>query len=736
MRRRKLALVLFLIFLLIPGSVSTYFLFGDRSIYRKSTENFNTRNNSDRNQNGQSKDISVRKDGKDNNEQLAAWMSSRRRVTPQEAQERFQQAIKQTPRTNKRNHRITVDELLAQLHVKNEIVVGFKKSATKVQINQVLAKLTPEKQREIQVASKHEVPSNKNYHLKLKQNLTVRDGLKIVLAENCVKYAEPNYIVFPALSPNDPYYNSSGTWGNSYPDLWGAHKIECDLAWEVSTGTGVIVAVVDSGVDLVHEDLAASIWTNSGEIPGNGIDDDGNGYVDDVSGWDFVDHDNDPTDNYGHGTHVAGTIAAAGNNSMGITGIAFNAKIMALRGLGTGGGGTIADLAESLYYAANNGAEIINASWGGPGDSQTIRDAVNYVHDVKGCIFVAATGNDNEDASGFYPARYSNAITVAASDWNDQKAYFSNWGNMIDISAPGVDVLSCRANGTNKGVPVGLNYTRMQGTSMAAPHVSGLCALILADNPSLGPEEVRQILRDSADDIGDPGFDISFGYGRINANAALGDLTDNGIATITHPGFNETVQDTIAVSGTASADNLSTWMLEYGQGVLPSSWTSLTSDTVQVLNGTFHNWDTTTATDGYYTLRLTVNSTLGRQFVDTVGFEIHNTPDPPTVSVSPLSATLKLGETIQLTATTTGGVDTSYSWFSGGENIATVDQSGFATAIGEGECTITATGDQTGIMGSMTLNVVVPRVVVTPSAVALGLGHTQQLTAVTENEIL
>lgn len=665
---------------------------------------------------------------------LSAWQSPCGKLTPGGAEKRLRHTAGQKPWTRKKNRRPTADELLAQLHVDHEVVVRFKESATDNQINAVLTKLTPTKKRKIRIAAKEDAAENRLYHVKLPQTRTVRESLKALLVEGSVEYAEPNYIVFPALVPNDPYYNSSGTWGNSYSDLWGAHKLQCDLAWEVSTGSGVVVAVVDSGVDLNHQDLSTNIWTNTGEIAGNGTDDDGNGYIDDIQGWDFIDHDNDPTDTYGHGTHVAGTITAVGNNSIGIIGIAFNSKIMALRGLGTGGSGTIADLADALYYAANNGAKVINASWGGPGDSQTIKDAVNYAHDVKGCVFVAAAGNDDEDAAGFYPARYAAAITVAASDPYDNKAYFSNWGNKIDVAAPGMEILSCRASGTSRGIPVDSNYTRMQGTSMAAPHVSGLCALILADNPSLGPEQVRQALRESADDVGDPGFDIYFGYGRINANAALGDLTDSGIAQITYPTLNETVSDTITVTGTATADNLSDWVLEYGSGTTPSAWTTLNTSSSPVSNGTLHaNWDTTALSDGYYTLRLTVNSTLGGQFVDSVGFEVYNAPDPVTVEVIPNTATIKVADSLQLTAVTTGAVDTGYSWQSTDEAIATVALSGLITGKSEGSCQIRATGNDTGVTGTMSLQVVVTRVVVTPSAVTLGVGQSQQFSASTEN---
>ena len=285
---------------------------------------------------------------------------------------------------------------------------------------------------------------------------------------------------------------------------------------------------MDTGIDYNHPDIAANVWTNKNEIPGNGTDDDHNGYVDDIRGWDFIgssyltpQQSNDPIDHNGHGTHVAGTIAAVGNNGIGVIGVAWSAQVMAVKGLDDTGTGDESTLGPAIIYAANNGADVISASWGSTESSQTIADAISYAYNM-GAVIVVAAGNNSGDALNFYPAALWNVITVAASDPNDNLASFSNYGSKIDVTAPGVDILSLQANGTQLGPVVSPGYIRLSGTSMATPHVSGLAALILSENPEYSNEELRQVLRSSATDVGTPGYDLSFGYGRENAAVAVG----------------------------------------------------------------------------------------------------------------------------------------------------------------------------------------------------------------------
>jgi subtilisin family serine protease len=353
-----------------------------------------------------------------------------------------------------------------------------------------------------------------------------------------VVYAEPNYKVKVQMYPNDPYYSSSNSWGQGYDDLWGLKKIQCQQAWDISQGEGVVVAVIDTGIDYNHEDLAPNIWINQDEILGNGIDDDNNGYIDDIKGYDFANNDNDPMDGMGHGTHVAGTIAAVGNNNKGVIGVAPRAKVMAVKGLDDSGYGDDDKLASCLRYAANNGADVINNSWGGEGSSLLIKDAVNYAYS-QGCVVVAAAGNDNDDASYYTPAGIANVIAVAAFDQNDARCYFSNYGTKIDVAAPGgngssdpYNILSTMGDNTyiasaKPNLKVNIGYWRLAGTSMACPHVSGLAALMLKNKPDFTNEDIRNELVISADDVGDVGRDRDSGFGRINALKAL--LTNKGV---------------------------------------------------------------------------------------------------------------------------------------------------------------------------------------------------------------
>lgn len=273
---------------------------------------------------------------------------------------------------------------------------------------------------------------------------------------------------------------------------WGADLVNAPEAWANGyTGEGVVVAVVDTGVDYNHEDLKNNIWMNSKEIPDNGIDDDGNGYIDDARGWNFDSNNNDTLDDNGHGTHVSGTIAGE-NNDYGVTGIAYNAKIMPVKVLNESGSGYYSAIANGIHYAADNGANVINLSLGGDYSSSTLKSAIAYASS-KGVIVVMAAGNDGESLPD-YPARYANnyGIAVGAVDSSNNIADFSNRsGNneLAYVTAPGVDIYST--------VP-GNEYATLSGTSMATPHVAGVVALMLSANRNLTDAEVRQIIKDTA----------------------------------------------------------------------------------------------------------------------------------------------------------------------------------------------------------------------------------------------
>ncbi|MFA5103739.1 MAG: S8 family serine peptidase [Candidatus Margulisiibacteriota bacterium] len=338
-----------------------------------------------------------------------------------------------------------------------------------------------------------------------------------------VEYCEPNYIrkkLSAAL--NDTYYSLQ----------WGLPQISAPLGWDIEKGSAdVVIAVIDTGMSFDHEDLINKQWINPGEwgpsgsYANNGIDDDGNGYVDDSMGWDFARNDKRPLDFDGHGTHVSGIAAAENKNSKGIAGVAWNNKIMALCIFGDSDNATVADECLALYYAANNGAKVINLSLGSPGYSNAENTAIQYAHG-KGCVIVAAAGNDG-NSTLYYPASYSNVISVASVDKNDLRSPFSNYNSYVDVCAPG----GYRASASDQIYSscmfwtgdkyISNLYTYLSGTSMSAPFVSGLAALLLSQNPAWTNAQVENKIFSSADDLGPEGRDNYFGYGRINVYKAL-----------------------------------------------------------------------------------------------------------------------------------------------------------------------------------------------------------------------
>ncbi|MEG4503495.1 S8 family serine peptidase [Microcoleus sp. F6_B4] len=319
-----------------------------------------------------------------------------------------------------------------------------------------------------------------------------------------IEAVQLNYLESINAVPDDTLFSELWGLNNTGADGGTADAdIDAPEAWDTATGSSsVLVAVVDSGVDYNHEDLAANMWTNSGEIAGNGIDDDGNGYTDDVRGYDFANNDSDPMDDNDHGSHVAGTIGAVGNNSLGITGINHTVRIVPLKFIGAGGTGSVANAARAIRYATDKGADAINYSAGGyrPSDFDPLTDvrydAIADANDA-GIIFVAAAGNDanNNDSNRFYPANFDlpNVISVAATNRNDGLWSSSNFGaTTVDLGAPGSSILST--------VP-GNNYDVFSGTSMAAPHVAGAAALLLAQDPTLTVAQLRNSILSTVDPL-------------------------------------------------------------------------------------------------------------------------------------------------------------------------------------------------------------------------------------------
>jgi subtilisin family serine protease/subtilisin-like proprotein convertase family protein len=350
-------------------------------------------------------------------------------------------------------------------------------------------------------------------------------------ADPNVVSVEPDYLVSVNWTPNDPAYateqwalhNTGQTGGIAGSD------IHAPQAWDVTRGSpAVIVAVIDSGVDYTHPDLAPNMWVNSGEVPDNGVDDDHDGYVDDVYGYDFVHNDGDPMDDYFHGTHVAGTIAAVADNGIGIAGVAPNVKIMALKFLDDYGNGFTSDAIKALNFAVVHGATISNNSWGVSDFSAAFQTAIQNAA-AKGHIFVASAGNDgtNTDSASQYPADYdaNNIVSVAATDPGDYLAWFSNYGKRtVDIAAPGVDIYSTLPTHETPAMAdegVEPNYGTLSGTSMAAPQVAGVLALLRSQNPGWTWQQLVAQIYLTVDH--EPSLaSTTLSGGRINAATALG----------------------------------------------------------------------------------------------------------------------------------------------------------------------------------------------------------------------
>jgi type VII secretion-associated serine protease mycosin len=294
-----------------------------------------------------------------------------------------------------------------------------------------------------------------------------------------VEYVQPNYIYHALLVPNDPHY-----WRQ-----WNMPKISAEPAWDITlSDDGVVVAVVDTGVDLDHPDLAGNV----------------------VSGYNVISPGAPPQDDHGHGTHVAGIVAAITNNNVGVAGVAGGCRIMPVKVLNNVGEGTDFDVATGIQWAADNGARVINMSLGSPDYSYALADAVDYAYG-KNVLIVAAAGNDGLE-SILYPAALPHVMAVGATDKIDGRASFSNYGNALDIVAPGVNIFSTLWDNS---------YTYLSGTSMATPHVAGVAALVLSLHPEYTNDQVEKVLKAGCVDLGNPGWDPYYGYGRVDALAAL-----------------------------------------------------------------------------------------------------------------------------------------------------------------------------------------------------------------------
>ena len=517
----------------------------------------------------------------------------------------------------------------------------------------------------------------------LPDGMSVPDAMALFANNSSVAYTEPNYYVQLLGEPNDTRVDE--LWGlNNTGQTGGTVDADIDAfeAWDITTGNGsTVIAVIDTGVDWTHPDLAANIWSNPGEIAGDGIDNDGNGFIDDVRGWDFANADNNPMDDHNHGTHVAGTIGAIGNNNEGVVGVNWNATIMPIKFIEASGSGSIAHAVQAIDYAVANGARISNNSWGfNGGFSQILSDAIENAQGA-GHIFVGAAGNGDQfgngldnDVTPFWPSNhvFDNVVAVAALDHNDDLAGFSNYGaTTVDVGAPGVGILS---------TTIGNTYSTFNGTSMATPHVTGVLSLLMDENPGWDYRQVIDRLYETVDLVSSLDGITTTG-GRVNAAAALGpDVTGPRVISSDPSNY--------------LFDPFSTIRLDFSEAIDPATFTtadvlSLTGPNgaiavtgVNVVPNTFtRQFDITFAqqdTLGDYTLVLgpDIQDLAGNQMdVDRDGVAGETTDDQTSITFSLVPFFLDLDFGIngspvepgynQMTAGTTFNAERGYGWTSG-----------------------------------------------------------------------
>jgi subtilisin family serine protease len=444
-----------------------------------------------------------------------------------------------------------------------------------------------------------------------------REQMKIVSKSNYLDYSQENHSFGVHISPpNDPLYL----------DQWYHSQVKSLESWErYVSNDDIILAIIDTGIDYTHPDLAGSLWINTTEdINENGIldsadinhlDDDGNGYVDDVIGWDFtdaprfadggdyLDPDNDPMDDYfgGHGTRIAGIIAAQTSNSLGIAALTPGARVMNLRAGTASGFLEEDDVARAVLYAINNDARIINMSFGDVVVSRFLKDVIEYAYS-EGIIIVASSGNSGTNVTHF-PSGMPQTISVGATDRSDQLAGFSNWGHTLDLVAPGVDILSPRAGG---------GYDMVNGTSFSAPMVTAAAGLLLSANPDYSTEQVRNLLKSSADDIGIRGWDQQTGSGRLNMNRTS-QMTNKTSLLVNNPASESSVaSDSIPLVVTAIDPDLISVNVSYGLGKDPLEWFNLVTDhPYQIVADTITSLITSTLPDTIVIIKLSLTTWRG-----------------------------------------------------------------------------------------------------------------------------
>jgi thermitase len=459
------------------------------------------------------------------------------------------------------------------------------------------------------------------YRLQLIPGSDVVTAINLLSSDPAVLFAEPDYIAIkstdsssptetalhPSLLVNDPLYSQQ----------WGLSKINIENAWQFTTGsTTTVIALIDSGIDLTHPDLSSQLWLNPGEIPANGLDDDNNGYIDDINGWNFVTSTNDISDDNGHGTLVAGVVAARTGNSLGIAGVCPQCRLMSVKVMSAGGTANYSDIAAGILYAAQKGAKVINLSLGGYADSNTLRNTINSVVSDYGVVIVAGSGNDNLNQP-FYPAAYDTVLAVAGTQSDDIKTGVSNYGNWVDVSAPADAILTTALGG---------DWVNGSGTSVAAPFASGLAGLLRTLNPDWNQATIRSQIVHTTDSIdsANPAFIDLVGSGRLNAGTtiqaphpliSIGGFITNGV-----------------VNGRASLGTTSqlylTLVNDWWDAFGVTATLTTTDPTVSIINGTtnYNDIPATTSKTNNPTFTFSVDSGAG-----------YNHPIPFTLAVADTS---------------------------------------------------------------------------------------------------
>lgn len=551
--------------------------------------------------------------------------------------------------------------------VSGEIVVKFKNGVENTEISKINSK------------NGLSIVSTSNFagfqRLKIPQGKTVSEIVDIYKNNPNVEYAEPNYIADACMVPNDQYYINQ----------WNLHGlseggISMEPAWDIATGSGVTVAIIDTGI-RVGSDLSGTCF---------------------VSGYDFVNNDNDPTDDNGHGTHVAGTVAQRTNNNQGVAGVAFNACLMPVKVLDRYGSGSYADIADGIYFAVDHGANIISMSLGGSSYSYALENALAYAYN-HGVTCFAAAGNGGKNGL-LYPAAYdAYVIAVGATQFDKTRAPYSNYGSSLDVVAPGGNTdLDQNGDGYEDGILQQTfsgnhwGYYFYEGTSMATPHVSGVAALLYSKGVT-SPDEIRNVLQSTAVDLGSSGWDMYYGYGLINAYAALQSISGDypPSVSITQPTDGAIVAGPVNIQASAS-DDFEVVKVDF---YVDNSY--IGTDSSEPYSWP---WDSTSVGDGSHSITATAIDNASQPSSDTVSITVDNINDPPVANAG-LDKNAYVGNIVSFDGSASHDIDgtiVSYHWqFGDGADAYGISVTHAYSAVGSYSVTLTVT-DNDGATGTDT----------------------------------